>query len=88
MIIQLANGRVLEISTEQYLSLTDEEIKDLEGLSSHYTKEVGNPFYHMFHKGRSAAEIDMLTEEEYEPQLDEITAAEKMDDPYFQADDI
>ena len=86
MIIQLANGRIIEISTEQYLSLTDEEIKDLEGLSSHYTKEVGNPFYHMFHKGKTAAYKDM--EEEYEPQLDEITAAEKMDDPYFQADDI
>lgn len=86
MIIQLANGRVIEISTEQYLSLTDEEIKDLEGLSSHYTKEVGNPFYHMFHKGKAAAYEDF--EEEYEPQLDEITAAEKMDDPYFQADDI
>ena len=86
MIIQLANGRVIEISTEQYLSLTDEEIKDLEGLSSHYTKEVGNPFYHMFHKGKTAAYEDM--QEEYEPQLDEITAAEKMDDPYFQADDI
>tara|TARA_R100001443_G_scaffold115862_1_gene134678 strand:+ start:247 stop:513 length:267 start_codon:yes stop_codon:yes gene_type:complete len=88
MIIQLANGRIIEISTEQYLSLSDEEIRDLEGLSSHYTKEVGNPFYHMFHKGRNAAELDMLNEEEYEPQLDEITAAEKMDDPYFRADDI
>ena len=47
---------------------------------------VDNPFYHMFHKGKTAAYEDM--EEEYEPQLDEITAAEKMDDPYFQADDI
>tara|TARA_A100001515_G_scaffold9441_1_gene7886 strand:- start:366 stop:626 length:261 start_codon:yes stop_codon:yes gene_type:complete len=86
MIIQLANGRVIECSTEQYLSLSDEEIKDLEGLSPHYTKEVSNPFYQMFHKGRSAAYEDF--EEEYEPQLDEITAAEKMEDPYFRADDI
>jgi len=88
MIIQLANGRIIECSVEQYLSLTDQEVKDLEGLSSHYTKEVGNPYYHMFHKGRTAAERDMLDEEEYEPQLDEITAVEKMDDPYFRADDI
>ena len=88
MIIQLANGRVIECSTEQYLSLSDQEIKDLEGLSSHYTKEVSNPFYQMFHKGRNAAHEDMIGDEEYEPQLDEITAAEKMDDPYFRADDI
>ncbi len=88
MIIQLANGRVIECSVEQYLSLTDQEIKDLEGLSSHYTKEVGDPFYHMFHKSRSAAHKDMMDDEEYEPQLDEITAVEKMEDPYFRADDI
>lgn len=88
MIIQLANGRIIECSTEQYLSLSDQEVKDLEGLSSHYTKEVSNPFYHMFNKGRDAAMEDMHGDEEYEPYLDEITAAEKMDDPYFRADDI
>ena len=29
MIIQLPNGRIIECSLEQYLSLTDDEYKDL-----------------------------------------------------------
>ena len=48
MIVQLPNGRIIECSLEQYLSLTDQEVQDLNGLSSAYTKEVGNPFYNSF----------------------------------------
>jgi hypothetical protein len=81
MIIQLANGRIIECSTEVYLSLTDEEVQELEGISTSYTKFVGNPFYNMFHKGRDAAIQDM--DDEYEPRLDEIDEREKMNDPYF-----
>jgi hypothetical protein len=81
MIIQLANGRIIECSTEVYLSLTDEEVQELEGISTSYTKFVGNPFYNMFHKGRDAAIQDM--DDEYEPRLDEIDESEKMNDPYF-----
>ena len=43
MIVQLPNGRIVECSVEQYLSLTDDEIKDLNGLGVVYTKEVGDP---------------------------------------------
>ena len=85
MIIQLANGRVIECSTEQYLELSDQDIRDLEGLSSYYTKEVGNPFYHMFNAGKQAAIQDM--DEEYEPELDEIDEQEKRNDPYFNQED-
>lgn len=85
MIIQLANGRVIECSTEQYLELSDQDVQDLEGLSSFYTKEVGNPFYNMFHKGKKAAIQDM--EEEYEPGLDEIDEMEKRNDPYFNSEE-
>ena len=81
MIIQLANGRIIECSTEVYLSLTDEEVQELEGISTSYTKFVGNPFYNMFHKGRDAAIHDM--DDEYEPRLEEIDEREKMNDPYF-----
>ncbi len=85
MIIQLANGRIIECSTEVYLSLTDQEVKDLEGISTSYTKQVGNPFYNMFHKGKNAAIQDM--DEEYEPRLDEIDDGEKRSDPYFNSED-
>ncbi len=87
MIIQLPNGRIIECSVEQYLSLTDDEVKELYGLSSAYTKEVNDPFYNMFSKGRQAAETDMQKEEDYEPDLDEIEAEEKADS-YFFPDDI
>tara|TARA_R100001440_G_scaffold26153_3_gene42494 strand:- start:648 stop:917 length:270 start_codon:yes stop_codon:yes gene_type:complete len=88
MIIQLPNGRIIECSVEQYLSLTDEEVQDLNGLSSAYTKEVVNPFYNSF-AGKHVKVIDYELEfiDEHEPALDEIEAFEKLDDPYFHSDD-
>jgi len=85
MIIQLPNGRIIECSLEQYLSLTDEEYKDLNGLSSAYTKEVGNPFYNSFAKTPPDIQEEFI--EENEPTLDEISAFEKLEDPYFHSDD-
>tara|TARA_R110000796_G_scaffold134646_1_gene250428 strand:+ start:1930 stop:2202 length:273 start_codon:yes stop_codon:yes gene_type:complete len=90
MIIQLPNGRILECSVEQYLSLTDQEIKDLNGLSSSYTKEVGDPFYNKFSL-HSIIEIDpeiLDSVDEKEPALDEIETYEKFEDPYFHSDDV
>jgi hypothetical protein len=87
MIIQLPNGRIIECSLEQYLSLSDEEYKDLNGLSSAYTKEVVNPFYSSFSKSLPP-EIQEEFINENEPDLDEISAYEKLDDPYFHSDDI
>ena len=88
MIIQLPNGRIIECSLEQYLSLTDEEYNDLNGLSSAYTKEVGDPFYNRFSKTSVVEDIVSEQIEENEPALDEIEAFEKLDDPYFHSDDI
>jgi|TARA_Y100000401_G_C8277533_1_gene201642 hypothetical protein len=88
MIIQLPNGRIIECSLEQYLSLTDEEYNDLNGLSSAYTKEVGDPFYNRFSKSSVVDVIVSEQIEENEPALDEIDAFEKLDDPYFHSDDI
>ena len=87
MIIQLPNGRIVECSLEQYLSFSDEEYKDLNGLSSAYTKEVGNPFYSSFVKSLPP-EIQEEFIHENEPDLDEISAYEKLDDPYFHSDDV
>jgi len=88
MIIQLPNGRIIECSLEQYLSLTDEEYNDLNGLSSAYTKEVGDPFYNKFSRTSVVDVIVSEQIEENEPALDEIDAFEKLDDPYFHSDDI
>lgn len=89
MIIQLPNGRIIECSLEQYLSLSDEEYNDLNGLSSAYTKEVVDPWYNKFAKNSGKDESDDSEEDfdEYEPALDEIEAYEKLEDPYFHSDD-
>jgi hypothetical protein len=88
MIIQLPNGRIIECSLEQYLSLTDDEYNDLNGLSSAYTKEVGNPFYNSFSNKTAKADSEAIEHiEEHEPALDELEAFEKLEDPYFHSDD-
>ena len=90
MIIQLPNGRIVECSIKQYLSLSDQEVNDLNGLSTSYTKEVGDPFYNKF-SGKSVLETDpeiLESVQEYEPGLDEIEAYEKLEDPYFHSDDV
>tara|TARA_R110000822_G_scaffold192942_1_gene331539 strand:+ start:1440 stop:1709 length:270 start_codon:yes stop_codon:yes gene_type:complete len=88
MIVQLPNGRIIECSLEQYLALTDEEYQDLNGLSSVYTKEVGDPFYNRFARSTKKEEIDAIEHiEENEPALDELSAFEKLEDPYFHSDD-
>ena len=88
MIIQLPNGRIVECSVEQYLSFSDEEIKDHNGLSAAYTKEVGNPFYNTYFNSN---QIDQDSDEYYqerEPALDEIEELDKREDPDFHKDDV
>ena len=91
MILQLPNGRIIECSVEQYLSMSDQEIKDLNGIGSAYTKEVGNPFYGLYANStlaRKEAMEDINSEREYEPGLDEVSDVDKMNDDYFHSDDI
>lgn len=87
MIIQLPNGRIIECSVELYLSLSDIEIQELNGLGISYTKECGNPFYNLYNtKVRIESIKDM--DEEYEPKLYEIDPIEKIEDSEFLPDDI
>ena len=91
MILQLPNGRIIECSVEQYLSMSDEEINDLNGIGSAYTKEVVNPFYGLYANttlARKEAMEDMKSDTEYEPRLDEVDQQEKLNDSYFHSDDI
>ena len=86
MIIQLPNGRILEVSLELYLALSDAEINELNGLGVMYTNEVGNdPFYNSFSK--KSAKSSALKEEENEPDLDQIDPYTKMEDKDFQSDE-
>ena len=86
MIYQLPNGRIIEMTLEQYLDMTDEELKDLNGLDNSYSSEVKNPFYKscLQKAVKEKAEIP----QEREPNLDEIKDIEKMEDDYFHRDDV
>ena len=89
MIYQLPNGRIIEMSLEQYLELDEQDIRELNGLGKEYTSEAPNPFYKSSIKnpGRKTDEPDVWEFNEREPSLDEIKDIEKMDDKYFHRDD-
>lgn len=43
MLYQLPNGRTIQMSIETYLSLSDDEFRELTGLG--YGKEINNPLF-------------------------------------------
>lgn len=94
MIYQLPNGRIIELSVEQFLELDDTEVKELNGLSSAYSLECSNPFYNLYSNGSTLdkALADELDEdEEFEPDLFDIISLdplERLEDDYFHPDDI
>jgi hypothetical protein len=85
MIYQLSNGRIIEMSTEQYLELSDEDIFELIGLSPIYSMEVANPFFKPF-SNKYKYEDPELTHE-VEPDLTDVDPEEKRDDSYYHSDD-
>ena len=89
MIYQLPNGRIIEMSLEQFLELDDQDIRELNGLGKEFTSETPNPFYKSAIKnpGRKTDEPEVWEFNEREPSLDEIKDIEKLDDKYFHRDD-
>lgn len=71
MIIQLSNGRIIELSLEQYLDLTDSELQELNCLGLGYTKDCSNPFYNPYH-GKEEVEEEYEDETLYFDDDDEI----------------
>tara|TARA_Y100000389_G_scaffold204106_1_gene255024 strand:+ start:161 stop:433 length:273 start_codon:yes stop_codon:yes gene_type:complete len=89
MIIQLPSGKTIECSVEIYLSLSDAEINELNGLSVQYTsEESNNPFYRSFADKSAKKSFEEDLNEEYEPNLYEIDDEEKRRDRDFYSDDI
>ena len=85
MILQLPNGRIIELSVEQNLDLTDEDIKDLNGLGLGYTKECVNPFYNLYSSKVQEVALEDISEEEEEILLseDDIELLNNRIDPYY-----
>ena len=91
MIYQLPNGRIIEMSLEQYLELDDQDFRDLNGLGKEFTSDITNPFYKSTlnnNKREKPDQKDVWDINEREPSLDEIKDIEKMEDDYFHRDDV
>jgi hypothetical protein len=93
MIYQLPNGRIIELSVEQFLQLDDTDIKDLNGMSSSYSLECNNPFYNLYagsDKEKQLAE-ELESDEEFEADLFDVVnadPAERLEDGFENSDDI
>tara|TARA_R100000315_G_C5159032_1_gene91413 strand:- start:195 stop:467 length:273 start_codon:yes stop_codon:yes gene_type:complete len=89
MIYQLPNGRIIHMTLEQYLDLTDEELHELASLGDNFTSEVNDPFFQSVLKSNSKSKVDKIAYKtnESEPGLDEVTDADKLNDEYFHRDD-
>lgn len=79
MLYQLANGHTIEISTEAYLDMTDEELRDLECLSPSQLMEINNPWYKPF---SSKAKKQAKVKDPY--ALHNVTDEEKLREHYDQ----
>ena len=79
MLLQLKNGHTIEISTEAYLDMTDEELRDLECLSPSQLMEINNPWYKPF----SSKTTKINKEDTEDPHaLYNVTDEEKLEDYY------
>tara|TARA_R110000787_G_scaffold284798_1_gene399020 strand:+ start:702 stop:974 length:273 start_codon:yes stop_codon:yes gene_type:complete len=89
MIYQLPNGRVIHMSLEQYLDMTDEELRELATLGDNFTSEVSDPFFQSVLKDNSKSKVDRIEYKtnESEPRLDEVKEEDKLNDEYFHRDD-
>lgn len=91
MIYQLPNGKSIELSLEQYLRMTDEELNGL--VAYNFGEELNDPFvFSVLKHGPSHCDDDdddeYLTEEELQ-DLTTIDAEDKLyDDDYIDYDNL
>jgi len=83
MLIQLANGKCIELSVEQYLRLSDQDLKELESMN--WGEEINDPFAISVLKYGPSKRSQTNHEEdnEIEPDLNDISDQEKLSDSDF-----
>ena len=86
MLYQLPSGRTIELSIDQYLDMTDIELRELECLSDYDTMEMNDPFYKPYSKGKTPQEMPISADIKY--GVDNKSNEDKIDDNYFNRDDI
>lgn len=77
MLYQLRSGFTIEISTEAYFDMSDQELNDLECLSPSQLMEINNPFYKKF---SSTTTKKVVKKDPH--ALHNITDEEKLDEYY------
>lgn len=85
MIYQLPNGRIIEMSVETYLSLSDEELAALSSMG--YGETVEDPFFASALDSKDMWVYDE-EEDEIELELPDIPISERMYDENFKREDI
>jgi hypothetical protein len=92
MIYQLPNGKCIEMSIEQFLKMTDQDLKNL--LAYNHGEEFNDPFIHsVLRHGPAREDIeedldDDFTEEEVEDLLDVAPEDKIFDDDYIDYDNL
>jgi len=79
MLLQLKTGFTIEIPTEVYLDMTDEELQELECLGPSQLMEINNPFYKSY---AGKTKLDKLVSKEETKALYDVPDQEKLDE-YF-----
>ena len=79
MLYQLPSGRTIELSMEQYLDMTDDELRELDCLGSTHTMEINNPFFGSY-TGKKRQASNKLHDEH---NLIDMPEKIKRDDKYF-----
>jgi hypothetical protein len=90
MLYQLPDGRVIELSTEQYFDMSDEDLRSL--ISTNYGENIENPFFGSIleRPGLMVLDEEEGTDDsinEKELELPDIPVNEKLKDEYFHRDD-
>lgn len=94
MLYQLPNGKCIEISIEQYLRMSDDELNMY--VAYNYGEEVNDPFaLSVLRYGSASEKEDKIDEdfieddEEYIEDLTDVTPEEKLyDDEYIDYDNL
>lgn len=74
MLYQLPNGKVIELSTEQFLEMSDEELEYL--IAYNYGDNLENPWFGSVLKGKNQTLIDDI--EDDIPDLTDIPDIDKI----------
>jgi len=94
MLYQLPNGKCIEISIEQYLRMSDDELNMY--MAYNYGEEVNDPFaLSVLRYGSPADKVELIDEDsiveedEYIEDLTDVTLEEKLyDDEYIDYDNL